>query len=49
MLFSVRTLSLVDVGTAAVLSGFAGLVIGVFAVLAVRYSERQMHEVPEPA
>jgi two-component system sensor histidine kinase SenX3 len=48
MQFSVRTLSLVDVGTAAVLSGFAGLVIGVFAVLAVRYSERQMHEVPEP-
>jgi two-component system sensor histidine kinase SenX3 len=38
----------VDVGTAAVLSGFAGLVIGVFAVLAVRYSEREMHAVPEP-
>jgi two-component system sensor histidine kinase SenX3 len=38
----------VDVGTAAVLSGFAGLVIGVFAVLAVRYSEREMYAVPEP-
>ncbi|WP_091758418.1 sensor histidine kinase [Pedococcus cremeus] len=37
-----------DVGTAAVLSGFAGLVIGVFAVLAVRYSEREMYAVPEP-
>jgi two-component system sensor histidine kinase SenX3 len=36
----------VDVGTAAVLSGFAGLLIGVFAVLAVRYSEREMHTVP---
>ena len=35
-------------GTAAVLSGFAGLVIGVFAVLAVRYSEREMYAVPEP-
>jgi two-component system sensor histidine kinase SenX3 len=38
----------VDVGTAAVLSGFAGLLIGVFAVLAVRYSEREMHTVPAP-
>ena len=44
-----RTLSVVDVGAAAVLSGFAGLVIGVFAVLGVRYSERQLHGVPEPA
>lgn len=35
-------------GTAAVLSGFAGLLIGVFAVLAVRYSERQLHTVPPP-
>jgi len=48
VLRGVRTLSVVDVGTAAVLSGFAGLVIGVFAVLAVHYSERQLHGVPAP-
>jgi two-component system sensor histidine kinase SenX3 len=38
----------VDVATAALLSGFAGLVIGIFAVLAVRYSERQQQTVPGP-
>jgi two-component system sensor histidine kinase SenX3 len=45
---AVRTLSAVDVATIAVLSGFAGLVIGVFAVIAVRYSERELQRVPEP-
>ena len=45
---ALRTLSVVDVATIAVLSGFAGLVIGVFAVVAVRYSERQQQRVPEP-
>ena len=43
-----RTLSVVDVATAAVLSGFAGLVIGMVAVVAVRYSERLQRQVPEP-
>ena len=46
---ALRTLGVVDAATAALLSGLAGLVIGAFAVIAVRYSERQQTTVPEPA
>jgi two-component system, OmpR family, sensor histidine kinase SenX3 len=44
-----RTLSVMDATTVAVLAGAVGVVIGAGAVLAVRYSERQQHTVPEPA
>ena len=37
-----------DATSAAVLAGFAGLLTGVVAVLAVRYSERQQTAVPGP-
>ncbi len=36
-----------DATSAALLAGFAGLVTGALAVVAVRYSERQQTEVPE--
>jgi two-component system sensor histidine kinase SenX3 len=39
----------VDTTAAALLSGLAGLVIGAFAVIAVRYSERQQRTVPVAA
>ena len=35
--------------TAAVLAGFAGLLTGALAVIAVRYSERQQRQLPEAA
>jgi two-component system sensor histidine kinase SenX3 len=38
-----------DATTAAVLAGFAGLLTGAIAVVAVRYSERQQTAVPAPA
>ena len=38
-----------DATTAAVLAGFAGLLTGALAVVAVRYSERQQTQVPETA
>jgi two-component system sensor histidine kinase SenX3 len=37
----------VDATSAAVLAGFAGLLTGALAVIAVRYSERQQTQVPE--
>jgi two-component system sensor histidine kinase SenX3 len=37
----------VDTTQVAVLSGFAGLILGALAVIAVRYSERQQTTVPE--
>ena len=39
----------VDVTTAAVLAGFAGLLTGALAVIAVRYSERQQTQLPAMA
>ncbi len=41
-----RTLSVVDATSAALLAGFAGLLTGALAVIAVRYSERQQRDVP---
>jgi len=38
-----------DATSAAVLAGFAGLLTGALAVVAVRYSERQQTAMPEPA
>src|SRR6185312_170918 len=38
-----------DATSAAVLAGFAGLLTGALAVVAVRYSERQQTSVPEAA
>ena len=37
-----------DATTAAVLAGFAGLLTGALAVVAVRYSERQQKQLPAP-
>ena len=42
-----RTLNDVDATSAAVLAGFAGLVTGALAVVAVRYSERQQTRLPQ--
>ena len=44
-----RTFEDVDATSAAVLAGFAGLLTGALAVVAVRYSERSQRQVPEPA
>jgi two-component system sensor histidine kinase SenX3 len=38
----------VDATSAAVLAGFAGLLTGALAVVAVRYSERQQRHIPDP-
>jgi two-component system, OmpR family, sensor histidine kinase SenX3 len=40
-------IGIVDATTAAVLAGFAGLLTGALAVVAVRYSERQQTQVPQ--
>ena len=42
-----RTFGDVDATSAAVLAGFAGLLTGVLAVVAVRYSERQQKSLPQ--
>src|SRR6476661_1333344 len=43
-----RTFNGVDATSAAVLAGFAGLLTGALAVVAVRYSERQQTSLPQP-
>ncbi len=42
-------IGIVDTTTVAVLAGFAGLLTGALAVIAVRYSERQQTQLPQTA